>query len=134
MRTARPQEVVIGQATGVARVKVGPCKAACSSVHAAPLRVVEDVERLRAKLEAGVLTNLEMLKQAHVEVGALRIVQHVASRGPKRQTLRCGKCRWIEEQRSNNTLHAWNIGNSVRIADDVQIRTGSRSISHARVE
>src|SRR5271170_2605917 len=111
MRATGPHEIVVGQAACVAGVEIGSAKTAGAGVHPIPLRVVEYVERLGPELEAHVLSDFEMLEQTHVEVGSRRILHNVALRSSECQAFRRGKCRRIEEQRSNHARNsAWNIG------------------------
>lgn len=69
-------------------------------IHCAPLRMVEDVECLRAKLEVHLFVNREVLEEAHIEVCAMRQVENVATRVAIRKPLRSGEGVAVEESRS----------------------------------
>src|SRR5581483_12473063 len=70
MSPARVQEAVSRQAARVARRIVRSRETRRPVVDAGPLRVIEDVEAFRAKLEVAILGEEEALEQAHVEVRA----------------------------------------------------------------
>ena len=84
MRTARAEEVVVGKATGISGGEIGSAEATRAVIDAVKLRVVEDVETFRAEFEALTLPDMEVLEQAQVELGPLRIIQDVALRRTER--------------------------------------------------
>lgn len=56
-------------------------------VHAAPLRVVKDIERFRPELHVNFFRGLENLVDRHVEIGAVGRDEAVSSRVAKGQAL-----------------------------------------------
>jgi hypothetical protein len=73
MRAGRPQEVIVVVTTRIARREIR-AETTGPAVDAVPLRVVEDIEPLRAKLDRTRFGEGEVLEQAHLEVGPLRVV------------------------------------------------------------
>ena len=89
-----------GGAGCIARGIIGATVAANRAVHAVPLSVVENVERLGAELEGVRLLDWEILVKGHVEIQAARNVQGIASDVAKSEALRGGVGCRVEEQRS----------------------------------
>ena len=95
MRAAGAEEVATRETSAASRRKVRPVKATRAVIAGAvryaakrkPLRMVEDVERLGAELDAHLFLNRKMLEQAHIEIRARRIVQNVAPGIAEGQTL-----------------------------------------------
>src|SRR5208282_186843 len=75
-------------AAGVAQVRVIQSK----------LRVVENVEGLRAEFQIAAFRNRKVFQQTHVEVYSMRIVKKVAACIPKRETTRCHEYVRISQQ------------------------------------
>src|SRR5215469_16029103 len=47
------------------------------------LSVVKDIERLRTELQELALANLKILKERHIEIPAVRVIDRIASRSTK---------------------------------------------------
>ena len=74
----RPTIAIDGVASGVTQVRV----------IKAELRVVEDIERFRAKLHLATLAYPEVLEQGHVKIQAARIIQEIPSSIAEREPAR----------------------------------------------
>src|SRR5580700_3966289 len=136
MRAAGPHKVVVGQAIqSIAGIEIPASKTTGAGINAVPLRVVEDVERFGPELDGLLLFDFKMLEQAHVEVGARRILHNIALRCPEGQPFRRRECRRIEKQRTVDALDTGrNTGRRVGIADNIQIRTCSRTVAYSGIE
>ena len=89
-----------GGAGCIARGIIGATVAADGAVHAIPLGVIENVERLSAELEGVGLFDWEILVKGHVEIHAVRNVQGIAPDVAEGETLRRGVRGGVEKQRS----------------------------------
>jgi len=65
-------------------------------IHSGPLRVVEHVEGFRTELDCDLLCGLEDFVNRHIEIGAPRIIQAIASRIAEGQSLGLNVCRTVE--------------------------------------
>src|SRR5579859_6746567 len=57
----------------------------------AELRVIENVEGFDAKLDVALVRQAEVLEQGEIEVGAMRIVEHIAPGVPEGEP--AGRCK-----------------------------------------
>ena len=69
-------------------------------INRAPLRMVEDVECFGAELEVHVLVHREVLEKTHIEIGAVRQSENVATGVAIGEPLRSGKGIAVVEPRS----------------------------------
>src|SRR5450631_415889 len=133
----RMQKRVAGQAVGLRIAGCVECLnsvatdrviGAISEVRAGvvnpELSMVEDVENLRAKLEAGAFLHLEGFHQRHIEVPAAGVVEQVASGVAEGQSARRGECTWIAERRPK-ALRIVRPGRRrvVNVANDIRKRS-----------
>jgi hypothetical protein len=86
--------------TGITTNNVISSAARIVGIVDSKLRVIEDVEGLRAELKLARLPYLEMLQQRQVEIQAVRIIQKVPARVPECETPGSHKLRGIADERS----------------------------------
>src|SRR5438105_3879052 len=99
-----------------------------------PLRMVEDIERFSAKFESHGLSKFKELQQGHIKVSASRHVEDVTTRISERQTTRSAKCASVKQQRTGASRVACSASRCiVRISDQVCVRSGTGTVSHASV-
>ena len=78
--------------------------ATCCTIvgNIAPLRMVENVECLRAEFESDPLREAEVLEESHVEISSTRVPQNVTASIAKGQAARGGECSWVVECRTKS--------------------------------
>ena len=77
------------------------CRAiTCRIINRAPLRMVEDIEGFRAKLEVHLFAHGEVLEEAHIEISAVRQTENVAAGVAIGKPLRSGKGIAVVEARA----------------------------------
>ena len=116
VRTAGPEEVVVGEATGIPGREIRSSETACAGIDTVPLGVIKDIEAFGAEFEGLALRNGEMLEQAHVELGSPWIIQNVSLRRAESEALRSNKSRRVIEQRPDHASDVL-LGHRVRIAN-----------------
>ena len=86
--------------TGVAAYYIISGAAGVIWIVDAELRVIKNVKSLGTEFQLSGLANLEMLEQSHIEVGASRIVEEVASGVAESEAARSDKLGRITDNRA----------------------------------